>query len=239
MKFLLSKISSPVNSYRRIILMMVFALTISMPVIARKSIAVVDTITAGKAFLLMPQQDLDLLSKSMRQDMLDYMEQRDSIYKKANVYMGLSWIEVLRPDYMRVHLSNVSSLQIKLLHYDKSKLPLVMTVYTIDDGNGTADSTVKFFDNSMQELPTQKFLTLPKPEVFYNIPKDAPITRRDIEDVMPFYTMSITVNPQNGALTGKLTSANGLTIEEAEKFKPYIHPELQWTWTGTKMHLMK
>lgn len=210
-----------------------------MGVEAKKPVITVDTITAAKAFLLMPQQDLDLLTKSMRQDMLDYMEERDSIYKKANIYMGLSWIEEMKPDYMRIHLSEVSSLQIKLLKQTGNSLPLVMTVYTINDGNGTGDSTVKFFNNSMQELPTAKFITLPEPKVFYKIPHKSPMTQRDIEDVMPFYTIEYTINPINGALTGRLTSADGLNSEENERLKPYIKPELLWKWTGRKMELQK
>lgn len=216
----------------------ILLLLLAMPAVAKKTTVAVDTVTAAKAFLLMPQQDLDLLTKSMRQDMLDYMVERDSIYKKANIYMGLSWIEVMKPDYMRVHLSDVSSLQIKLLKQDGNPLPLVMTVYTIDDGNGTADSTVKFFNNAMQELPTAKFLALPDPKEFYNIPKDSPVSRRDIEDAMPFYTMDFTINPATGALCGRLTSADGLSHEQSERFKPYIRPELNWTWTGKKMKLI-
>ncbi|MDE6009817.1 MAG: DUF3256 family protein [Muribaculaceae bacterium] len=206
---------------------------------ARKPAIPAEPITVGKAFLLIPQQDLDLLTMSMRQDMLDYMEQRDSIYKKANVYMGLSWIEKMEPGYMRVRLSDVSDLQIKLLPLTKSTLPLVMTVYTIDDGNGTADSTVKFFDNAMQEIPTSKFISLPRPDDFYDIPKDSPVSRKDIEEAMPFYTMAVTVNPQTGALTGRMTSANSLTREEEERLKPYLRKELRWSWNGSKMQLMK
>lgn len=206
---------------------------------AARTASPVDTITAAKAFLRMPQQDLDLLSLSMRQDMLDYMEQRDSVYKKANIYMGLSWIETLKPDYMSVHLSDVSTLQIKLLQPGGKGLPVVMTLYTVDDGDGTADTTLKFFDNAMRPLPSSKFIRIPDPRDFYIIPKDAPVDIRDIEEALPFYTIALTTDPATGDLTGRLTSANGLTIEQAEKFRPYLRPELRWIWDGRRMQLQK
>ncbi len=196
-----------------------------------------DTITAAKAFLKMPQQDLDLLTNSMRQDMLDYMQLRDSVYKKANIYMGLSWIEQLTPDYIRVHLSDVSSLQIRLLDRKGSELPLVMAIYTVDDGNGTADSTVSFFDNDMKQLPASKFLPLPDPKNLYDIRKDSPLSLSDLEKLMPFATISFTVDPESGNLTGTPTSANRLTVEQAEKVKPYLRKQLYWDWDGKRYRL--
>jgi hypothetical protein len=199
----------------------------------------VDTITAAQAFLRMPQQDLDLLSTSMRRDMLDYMEQRDSVYKKANVFMGLSWIEEMRPDYIKVHLSDVSNLVIKVLPDSKGGLPVVMSIYTIDDGNDTADSTVKFFSNSMQPLAAKKLMKMPDPTEFYNLPKDAPLSKRDLEQMLPFYTIAFSVSPDSDVMTGQLTSANLLSTEQSEQIKPYLHSKLIWRWDGRKMQLEK
>lgn len=222
-------------SMRGIFAMMIMAVAF-MPASAKNRVAA-DTITAAKAFLKYPQQDLDLLTESMRQDMLDYMVERDSIYKKSNIYMGLSWIETMKPDYMSIHLSDVSSLQIKLLPCP-GRLPIVMTLYTVDDGNGTADTTVKFFDNSMKQLPTDRYLKVPAPKDFYDVRKDAPVSVKDIEDEMPFYTIAMTVNPSTGALTGRLTSADGLSPEQQRLLSPYIRQTLLWTWTGRRMKLM-
>lgn len=196
-----------------------------------------DTITAATAFLEMPQQELDLLTRSMRQDMLDYMQQRDSVFKKANIYRGLSWIETLKPDYISVRLSEVSSLQIKLLSPKGSGLPLVMAVYTIDDGNGTADSSVSFYDNSMRRLPTGKYFKVPEAKDFYIIPKDSPVSRRELEEILPFYTFSISVDPATGNLTGSMTSSNLLTLEQSERLKPYLRETLHWDWTGKNFRL--
>lgn len=225
------------STLRHLCVMPALFVLLSLHCQAAKIVEGPDTVTAASAFLEMPRQDIDLLTRSMRQDMIDYMEQRDSVYKKANVYMGLSWIETMRPDYMRVHLSDVSSLQIKLLNQGKGKLPLVLTIYTIDDGNGTADSTIKFFNNEMQQLPQSKFMSVPDPKDFYILPKDSPISAKEIEAVMPFYTVEVTVDPATGNLTGRLTSDNNLTQEEAERLRPYLRKQLHWIWTGKKMQL--
>ena len=55
---------------------------------------------------------------------------------------------------------------------------------------------------------------------------------------MPFYTIAMTVNPSTGALTGRLTSADGLSPEQQRLLSPYIRQTLLWTWTGRRMKLM-
>lgn len=207
---------------------------ICAPEISARTIEATDTVTAASAFLNYPQQQLDLLTKSMRLDMLDYMQQRDSVYKKANIYMGLSWIEEMRPDYIKVHLSDVSSLQIKVFDKGYRGAPLVMSVYTIDDGDGTADSTLSFFDAEMRQLPSRKFIKTPSPTDFYNIPKDAPVSVKDMEEALPFYTIALTADADSGNLSGELTAANGLTLEERRRLAPYLHTRLQWLWDGRK-----
>ena len=205
----------------------------------------------AKAFRLIPDRDLDILTKPVRQDMVIYME-NDSIYKARNIYTGFSWIEKMTPDYMSVHLTDVSNLQIKRLSTKKAGNPLIMTIYTIAGDSDTADSTIKFYtladpasgDATLTELPLKKYFKLPDPKCFYDMKaggKDSSkdkMTLKDILEEMPFHTVAYTISPDSDQLTGYLTMSNYLTLESRKLIDPYIRPELKWYWDGKsfKMH---
>lgn len=191
---------------------------------------------AADAFIGIPRQDLDILTISMRQDMTDYME-ADSVLKKTNVFLGESWIEQMDSTSMRVHLTDASNLQIQLLPLKKSRNPLVMTIYAVTADNGTSDSTIKFYDTEMKELPASNFFTLPDPKKFYVFPKHEKVNKKEIYDIMPFYTIDYAI--KGDTLTGKLTMSDYLTLEQAEKVKRYLNPEIRWVWDGKRFNELK
>lgn len=205
----------------------------------------------AKAFRLIPDRDLDILTKPVRQDMVIYME-NDSIYKARNIYTGFSWIEKMNPDYMRVHLTDVSNLQIKRLPTKKMGNPLIMTIYTIAGDSDTADSTIKFYtladpaseDATLTELPMKKYFKLPDPKYFYDMKsgEEASLKEKmklkDILEEMPFHTVAYTISPDSDQLTGRLTVSNYLTLETRKRLEPYIREELRWDWDGKSFKLI-
>ena len=56
-----------------------------------------DTISLRRAFIDFPSPALDLLTRSMRLDMLDYYE-ADSIYRVKNALEGLSSLDTVATD---------------------------------------------------------------------------------------------------------------------------------------------
>lgn len=201
----------------------------------------------GEVFLLIPDSDLDLLTTRTKSDMIIYM-QADSIYKARNIYAGLSWIEKMTPDYMKVHLTDVSSLQIKMLDSSKMNGRLAMTIYTVAGESDTADSTIKFYlltgsageEQTLTELPAKKFFSIPDPKCFYDM-KDAPkdITLGSLLRDMPFHTIAYDIAPSTDILTGRLTISNYLTLEQRRKIDPCIRPELKWKWNGKSFRMIK
>ncbi|MBD5369667.1 MAG: DUF3256 family protein [Bacteroides sp.] len=204
---------------------------------SKKAVTAVDTITAAGAFLRIPDQDLDIILPGARRDMVDYME-ADSIRKTRNIYGGLSWIEDMTPGYMKVHLTDVSSLQVKILPLGKDPAGMVMTIYTVSDGEGTgADSALKFYTPAMQELKLEKHFHTPDPKAFYRIPKDAPVTLKELEETVPFYTMEFTTGPSTTTLKGRVTADDHLTDEERRRIAPYRVADLLWIWDGRRYRL--
>lgn len=202
---------------------------------------------AADAFLLIPDADLDLLPKTTRAQMAIYMA-NDSIYKARNIYTGLSWIEKMTSDYLKVHLTNVSSMEIKVLPAKKLKGKLIMTVYTIDGESSTSDSSIKFYllsnpstdDAYLTSLPMKKFFKLPNPKDFYDtkaVKKGMSI--KELLDEMPFHTIAFSIAPDEDLLTGRLTIDNYLTLEQRKKIDPYIRSILTWEWDGEKFRLQQ
>lgn len=209
--------------------------------VARVSATVTpESFTAADVFVAMPQSDLYILSKETRQDMVDYMKV-DSIAKKLNTFRGKSWIERMTPDFIKVRLTDASSLQIKILETSNRKYPkIAVSIYTVGAENNTTDSTLKFFDSSMQELPMKKFFTLPDPENFYEIPKDSNVKLEDLLEIMPFYTFEYNISENNPPiLSAELTMADYLTSEQQKKVLPYLKKNLLWTWNGKNFKLNK
>ncbi len=205
-----------------------------------------------QAFGLIPDADLDILTKDMRSEMSIYME-NDSIFHIRNIYGGLSWIEEMNEDYLRIHLTDVSSLQIKSLPCQKKGINLIMTIYTISGEPETADSTIKFYnllnpyspEAILSPLPANKFFKLPDPKDFYDLKAgdaqagERKLSMNDIMEEMPFHTVRYTISPQGNELTGELTMSNYLSMEARKRLNPYIRPTLRWIWDGKHFSQLK
>lgn len=195
---------------------------------------------AAYAFLKMPRQYLDILTISMREEMVIYME-ADSVLRDLNVYMGESWIEKMTQDYIKVHLSDASDIAIKVLPLTNAKngKPLFMSLYTVTADNSTSDTTIKFFiedgNGELQEQPLERYFKLPEPGSFYDFPTSmSREQKQEIFDLMPFYTVKYSIGPLTDTLTGRLTISEYLTIENKEKVEKYLNPVKTWFWDGRK-----
>ncbi|MDE6811179.1 MAG: DUF3256 family protein [Muribaculaceae bacterium] len=206
-------------------------------------------LNVADAFLRIPSKDMDILAPSQRNDMVIYM-MADSIYKCRNIYTGQSWIEKMTPDYMRVHLTDVSSLQLKILPSDKKaklKQRLVMSIYTIAGESETADSTIKFYNLTeytpdsitLTEVASRKYFILPDPKRFYNVAKikSEGLNLKSLMNEMPFYTVAYEISADRNVLTGRLTMDNYLTTEQRDKMNPLLIKTLRWHWNGSKFQI--
>lgn len=208
-----------------------------------------DTISARRAFVELPATTLDLLPYDTRLDMLDYFDV-DSIYRAPNTMDGRSWLETVTPDYVKVVMTSVSTLEIKVLPGGK-RGDTVMTVYTIGGGTQAADSEVQFYDASLRPLDASKLF---KPAVlfdFVEVPKDtkgkaeksatesSPLTKRDIEALVPFPTVEYFASPENTDLTGRLTVGKYMDLESYRRLEPYLTGPVTYRWDGSRFRLDK
>ena len=164
-------------------------------------------------------------------DMLDYWDV-DSVYKASNVMEGLSWLEKVTDDYLKVVITPVSTMEIKILPAKKNKL--IMTIYTVGDEVQAQDSQVKFYDSSLEELPAEKYLEIPQIKDFFEIPKGSLTSMKEIQQMIPFPTVEYSLSPDSDNLTAMLTVEDYISPDDWNIVKLFIKPKITAPWHKEK-----
>ena len=199
---------------------------------ATPSPALPDTVTASDAFVAMPAQTLDLLTRSMRLDMLEYWK-IDSIADIANTMEGFS--HLCRPvtdDGLKVQVTPVTTLTIRILPTRKGRI--AATVYTIGDSLQAADSEIRFYDAEMNELKRDRFIKTPSSEDFFDFKGVDHKLRKELLSLVPFPTVEYTLSPDGTDLKARLTVGKYMGREDLEKITPYLRRDRVYHWTGSK-----
>lgn len=193
-------------------------------------------LTASDAFVKLPAGTLDLLTTSMRKDLLDYYR-NDSIYRVRNTMQGLSYLE--RPvtdQYLKVCLTHVTSMTLRLLPSKKG--PVVMSIYTVGDSIQAHDSEIAFFDSSMTPLKRDKLIKLASTEDFLDTKGLGRHERDELSKLVPFPTVEYSIGETGDTLTARLTVGEFLGKETMEKLKPHLIRERKYLWDGSKFKLI-
>ena len=190
--------------------------------------------TARHVFETIQTSALEILSPSTRLDMLDYWDV-DSVYKASNVMEGLSWLEKVTPDYLKVRITSVSTFEIKILP-DKNK-KIILTIYTVGDDLQAQDSELKFYDEELHLLDTTKHIVMPQVKDFFEIPKGSATKMKEIEDMIPFPTMAFSANPDNDDLEVRLTVEKFINQDDWNIAKLFVKPYVTLHWKKDKYKL--
>lgn len=188
-------------------------------------------LTARDVFTKLECPALEILPLSRRLDMLDYWD-TDSIYKASNVMEGLSWLEAMTDDYLKVHITNVSNLEIKILPDKKSEL--VMTVYTIGSDSQAQDSQIDFYDCNLTKLETGKYFEMPDLKNFFEIPKGSITSMKEIKDMIPFPTMAFSISEKGYFLTARLTVEDYMNVDDWNIIRLFLKPSIESEWKKEK-----
>lgn len=187
---------------------------------------------AQQVFVAMPAQTLDLLTRSMRLDMLEYWK-IDSIADIANTMEGFS--HLCRPvtdDWLKVQVTPVTTLTIRMLPTRKGRI--AATVYTIGDSLQAADSEIRFYDAEMNELKRDRFIKTPSSEDFFDFKGVDHRLRKELLSLVPFPTVEYTLSPDGTDLKARLTVGKYMGREDLEKITPYLRRDRVYHWTGSK-----
>lgn len=214
---------------------LIIVMTASIDVRAERVETARDTVTdVCEVFVNFPDKYLSIIPKATRLDMADYLKV-DSLARVRNVYRGESWIESYTPEYISVHITDVSSLCIKRLTDHKGR-HIFAAIYTIGGEGIAADSQLLFFNEFMEPVETRKFFKTPDPKNFWKVAESD--SRKDeireLLDRVPFYAIEYTLSPDNDILTGRITSTAYLTEEQRAAIEPLLVSHIRWHWTGKR-----
>ncbi len=204
-----------------------------------------EPLTASKVFAEIPIDVLDMIRPSTRLDMLDYYAQADSILEVQDALGGKSRLQEVTPDYLKVAVTPVSTLEIKLLNAGKT--PIVMTLYTVSSNssdysdnsdssnssdysnNSVSDTEVRFFDASLKPLDASKYFRAPALKDFFNL-KGSGISEKELTEKIPFTAVVYSIASGEAPLSATLTSLNSLSQEDQTLLKPLLRAPLQSPW---------
>ena len=154
-----------------------------------------------------------------------------------NALGGLSWLENLNDTYLKVRVSQVSSLEIKILPVKKGEI--IMTVYTVGDAPDASDSEIKFYDTELNPLQATKYFSSPQLKDFFSIPKGSDTNMKEIEGMIPFPTIEYNASPDNNDLTAKLTVEQYINQDDWNILKIFLKDKVVMEWKKDKYRVMK
>ncbi|MDE6770961.1 MAG: DUF3256 family protein, partial [Muribaculaceae bacterium] len=140
------------------------------------------------------------------------------------------WRVDVKPVYLKVQITPVSSLEIKLLPEKKGEV--VMTVYTIGGDRQASDSNVSFYDRNLKPLDTKKYFREPELKEFFDIPKGSLTTYKEIKEMIPFPTVEYSACAENDELSARLTVGEFMNIDDYNIVKLFLKPEISLRWNG-------
>ena len=198
-------------------------------------------VNAVQAFLGIDTPGLELLRKSTRLDMTDYLKE-DSIYHAQNALEGESFfLEPVTREFLRVRVTASSTYAIRLLSSKKGEA--IAGVYTIGDIDRSAndslvpragDSQLDFFDSEMRRIDTKKVIKVPRVEDFLEEKCKDKKLLRDLMELIPFPTVIYSLNADNTDLTATLTVNHYMGREDFERIRPYLTDRITYHWTGKR-----
>lgn len=192
--------------------------------------------TARDAFVKLKVDGLDMLTKSMRLDMLDYYDAGRPHLQK-NTMEGMSRLDTVAGDYLKVDVSDVSTFAIRILPAKKGT-PVIMTLYTVGADGQAADTQIDFYDIYFNRLNTSKYWKIPELRDFLNISSLGKAQRRNIENAIPFPTFVFDASRPD-TITGRLTVDSYLATEDFDMVKKFLRPKVVYIWNGSKFTTTK
>ncbi|MDE5870341.1 MAG: DUF3256 family protein [Muribaculaceae bacterium] len=189
-----------------------------------------EPLTASKVFAEAPLEVLDMLRPSTRLDMLDYYNQADSLLTVTNALEGGSRLEQVASDYMRVAMTPVSTLEIKILRAGKRQI--VMTLYTVGGDGMAKDTDVRFFDSTLKPIDGSRFLKAPDLTDFFSVGSHG-IGKKELREKIPFMAVCYSTGPGDEPLKATFTTLDVVSQEDRDILSPLLNQYLSAPWKGS------
>lgn len=180
-------------------------------------------------FVAMPDSIVPLLTKVNREDCIDFLDSNMKAVVK-NRFGNVAEMKVLTDDYVQMQVSEVSTLEMKLLPVNDSTRVICM-VKTVCAS--ACDSSVRFYASDWSaELAAKDFLQAPSGDDFF-LPNDSLTDEAALARKMAdMHAMKASLSKDDASLTYQYTTPDYLNKEDREKLLPLLKKEpmvLRWS----------
>lgn len=187
--------------------------------------AILSTVCAQQIrsfFMSAPDDVLPLLTKNMRADLIDYID-ADMSAKVNNLLDGVSSLDTLGTDYLRLKSSSSSTIEMALLPYEEVNLICVVKSVKAE----SEDSRIDFYDSSWKHIESESFFKAPAIKDFF-VPSD---TMGKYMDMCDLYLVSLRLRKPDNVLVAEYTMPSYMDEENAKVIIPLLR-KLVYRWTA-------
>lgn len=175
-------------------------------------------------FELIPDAQLPHLKSDMRKGMVGIYELGQRPAQVPNQLNGICVLDTLSNDYLSMHTSDISTMDIKMLAEDStSVLAVVHTVKVLD----TKESNISFFTNTWSKLNTEKYFVAPTAKDFYM--ENENISLQEFTSLCT--PLLIIYNIEGDELKATIDPEKYLPVEVFKKISPALSNEpMRYNW---------
>ena len=172
-------------------------------------------------FLEAPDSVFPLLAKSVRTELVEFAG-AGMRYPLENSLGGKSVLEVLTDDYMLLHSTASSKVQVKKLPYGGSFLICVVNTLYAE----AASSRVAFFDSSWRRMDTSRLFSYPSIRDFFTPSATGIEAAVEMCDI---YLVSLLLDKDNSTMVAEYTMPAYMEKGDAEKVLPLLQ-KIVYRW---------
>lgn len=173
-------------------------------------------------FMNAPEELFPLLTKSHRADFIDYID-AGMTAKVTNRLDGVSVLEELSDDYLRLAATASSTVQMKMLPFENDTIICVVNTVKAE----SADSRICFYDKEWQRVDGREMFEYPSLEDFFVS------SATEYIDVCDIYLVSLMLSSVDNTLVAEYTMPSYMNIEDAEKVRTLLR-RLEYRWNGER-----
>ena len=218
-------------------LIIILTLLLGVSGVSARTRVAEDTLTIREAFINLPLDVVEILSRSSRLDMLDYLRNGE-MRPVRNSMNGTSVVVAPATDsLLNVEVTGSSRISLRLLR--KGKRTIAACISTLGDSQQACDSEISFYGEGMKPLKSKSLFPDLKIEDFLDfgpLTSLSPSERKGLLALIPFPTFELAFDGDSSLITARLTVGTFMGQEDYDRLKPYIRDRRLY-WTGSRYRL--
>lgn len=184
----------------------------------------------GDFFVSDPGYLFEMLDKSQRMDMLDYYNSGKKV-DAQNLLGGISRIEEMTPEYIKLQMTESSTVELRMYVTGKQDT-LLVAIRTL--AAPAFDSQITMYDGGWNPVAPDKYFKVPSTKDFL---QDA--DNREVADILSrieFPLVAASFTP-DGSVEMRLTVGDYMDAEQFAGLKPRLKGKLSYYWDGRRFNM--